>query len=106
MAAAAAAVALGAVRWQACLRASACDLPFAFFLRAHLQENAVGLLSIGTLGTDATRVALVSNGFAAVAVRVLVPAWHDRALAYITQVARSPRTALAVLVAVPMAVAH
>lgn len=52
---------LSAVRWQACLRACECVLPFGTVLRVSLAGNAAGLLSVGSLGEDAVRVALGSK---------------------------------------------
>jgi glycosyltransferase 2 family protein len=52
---------LGALRWQACLRACDCALPFSTTLRISLAGNAAGLLSVGALGDDAVRVALASR---------------------------------------------
>lgn len=52
------AAALAALRWQACLRACDCELPFSTVLRISLAGNAAGLLSVGALGDDAVRVAL------------------------------------------------
>ncbi len=56
-----AAAMLAALRWQACLRACECELPFSTTLRISLAGNAAGLLSVGALGDDAVRVALASR---------------------------------------------
>ena len=53
-----AAALLSAWRWQACLRACDCELPFLTVLRISLAGNAAGLVSVGALGEDAVRVAL------------------------------------------------
>lgn len=52
---------LSAVRWQACLRACDCVLPFGTVLRVSLAGNAAGMLSVGSLGDDTVRVALGSK---------------------------------------------
>lgn len=48
-------------RWHACLRACECPLPFVTVLRISLAGNAAGLLSVGTVGEDAVRVALAAK---------------------------------------------
>ncbi len=53
-----AAALLSAWRWDACLRACDCAMPFSTTLRISLAGNAAGLISVGALGDDATRVAL------------------------------------------------
>ena len=48
-------------RWHVCLQTAGTPLPFESVLRLTLISTAAGFLSIGTLGTDAARVALAAR---------------------------------------------
>lgn len=54
-------LALGAWRWQACLRALGMEIPMGRLLRIALAASAAGCVSFGALGTDLAKVVLAGR---------------------------------------------